>query len=78
MHTDENNDLDDNAIEEENERVHEERRHNMIRIIKQVASSINCLHNPQEELALRSMDMVQLRKALGVLNVKKNYFWRKI
>jgi len=77
VNTNEENAFSDEELEKETEREHEERRHNMIRIIKQVASSINCLHNPQEELALRSMDMVQLRKALGVLNVKKKLFLEK-
>jgi len=73
----EDSDYIDEEKEVENEKEYEERRLNMIRIIKQVAGSMDRLYNPQEELALRSMDMVNLRKTLGDLNVKKKLFCDK-
>jgi len=72
---------DDDSVNEEQEEAkekeREERRLNMILIIKQVAGSMRRVYNPQEELALRSMNMVQLRKTLGDLNVQKKLFCEK-
>jgi len=57
--------------DEEIEKEHEERRENMIQIIKEVAKSIQYTISTQEACNMKSWDMVRLRKKLGEINVCK-------
>ena len=56
---------------DEVEREHDERKANMIQIIKEVSDSIKYNISKQEEIQMQSWDMVQLRKKLGDINVCK-------